>query len=49
MDYTIKLSTSEVIRNSDGKVIAPCQSGDDPDWQAYLAWVYAGNTPIEVE
>lgn len=47
--YTIKLTTCEVIRNADGQVIAPCQSGDDPAWQAYLAWVAAGNTPTEVE
>lgn len=47
--YTIKLSTCEVIRESDGKVIAPCQSADDPDWLTYIAWVEAGNIPNEVE
>lgn len=47
--YTIKLSTCEVIRESDGKVIAPCQSAEDPDWLAYIAWVEAGNVPNEVE
>lgn len=49
MEYTIKLTTCEVIRNSDNKVIAPCQSADDPDWLNYIAWVEAGNIPNEVE
>lgn len=42
--YTLKLSTGEV-RDIDGKVIAPCQSADDPAFVAYCEWVTAGNQP----
>lgn len=48
-EYTISLSEGTVTRNSDGKVVAPCQSYDDADFQAYMAWVEDGNTPNEVE
>jgi hypothetical protein len=43
--YTINLDTGEVIRDSDGKVISPCQSTDDPDFLAYNDWIAAGNQP----
>ncbi len=46
MEYTIILSTGEVIRNSDGKVIAPCQSAEDPDFVAYILWINSGNQPL---
>lgn len=36
---------NNVIRSSDGKIVAPCQSTDDPDYQMYIAWVAAGNNP----
>jgi len=36
-----------VIRDSDRKQVAPCQSVDEQDFQDYLAWIYAGNTPAE--
>lgn len=42
--YTIVLNTGAVLRDSDGKQVAPCQSIDDPDYVAYLAWIEAGNT-----
>jgi hypothetical protein len=43
--YTLKLHYGEVVRDSDGKVVAPCQNADDPDFLAYLAWVEEGNAP----
>ena len=46
--YKIILSTGEVIRDSDLVVVAPCQSTEDPDYVAYIAWINAGNTPTEV-
>ena len=47
--YTISLSKGEVTRLSDGKIVAPCQSAEDPDFVAYIEWVEAGNQPIIVE
>ncbi len=44
--YTIILSEGTVIRDSDRKVVAPCQSDQDPDFVAYIAWVNAGNQPV---
>jgi len=45
--YTIKLKFGQVIRNSDNKVIAPCQSAEDTDFLAYQTWVNTpGNEPI---
>ena len=43
--YTIILNTGEVIRNSDLKIVAPCQSAEDPDFVAYIDWINAGNQP----
>ena len=43
--YTIILDQGIVTRDSDGKVIAPCQSADDPDFVAYNQWVEAGGQP----
>lgn len=43
--YSINTTTGEAIRDSDGKVVAPCQSRDDPDFQAYYNWVMQGNEP----
>lgn len=37
-EYTIKTAQGLVIRNLDGKVVAPCQSAEDPDFIAYCAW-----------
>ena len=49
MTYTIDLSEGTVTRNSDGQVVAPCQSSEDPDFMAYLDWVAAGNQPAETQ
>ena len=43
--YTIILDQGIVIRDSDGKVVAPCQSAEDPDFIAYNQWVEAGGQP----
>ncbi|BDU76290.1 hypothetical protein [Mesoterricola sediminis] len=47
--YTVSLSLGTVTRNEDGKIVAPCQSPEDPDFMAYIAWVEAGNQPDIVE
>ena len=43
--YTIILDEGVVLRDSDGAQIAPCQSNDDPDFVAYIAFVEAGGEP----
>ena len=46
-EYTIKTAYGQIIRNSDGKIVAPCQSIEDPDFVAYCQWAsVAGNDPI---
>lgn len=40
--YTIILDQGIVIRDSDNKVVAPCESAEDPDFVIYNAWA---NTP----
>lgn len=47
--YTLNITTGIVSKNSDNKIIAPCQSYDDIDFQEYLSWVNAGNEPKIVE
>jgi hypothetical protein len=47
--YTIILYEGTVTRNEDGKVVAPCQSDQDPDFRAYIDWVEAGNQPAIVQ
>lgn len=46
---TYKIISNQVIRIADNKLIAPCQSADDPDFVAYKAWVEDGNTPEYAE
>lgn len=43
--YTIDMNSGAVTRDSDGKVVAPCQAVDDPDYVAYVDWINAGNHP----
>lgn len=45
MTYIIILDRGVVIRNSDRKIVAPCQSADDPDFVEYINWIEAGNQP----
>ena len=47
--YTLSISEGTVTRESDGKVVAPCQSAEDPDFVEYINWVNAGNQPNVVE
>lgn len=47
--YNLDISTGTVKRDSDGKQIAPCDSWNDVDFQAYLAWVNAGGQVTVVE
>lgn len=47
--YTIILNEGTVIRDSDGKTIAPCESALDPDFVEYINWVNAGNEPIIID
>jgi hypothetical protein len=43
--YTL-LANSSVLRDSDGATIP--NDPDNSDWQAYQAWVDAGNTPAPI-
>ena len=43
--YTFNSSTGEVTRDSDGVVVSPCQSVDDPNYIAYIDWIKDGNQP----
>ena len=43
--YTINLNNGTVTRDSDGKVVAPCQSNQDADFIAYIEWIEAGISP----
>jgi len=47
--YTIILDQGTVTRDADGKIVAPCQSDQDPDFRAYIDWVEAGNQPTILE
>jgi hypothetical protein len=49
MTYTIILDEGVVLRDSDGAQVAPCQSTQDPDFVAYIAWVEAGGEPTILE
>ena len=43
--YSYYPDYSSVVRDSDRIRVAPCQSVDDPDYAAYVAWVEEGNIP----
>lgn len=43
--YTLDGTNSIITRDSDGKIISPCQDYDEPDHLAYLNWVSQGNEP----
>ena len=40
-----KLATNTGNIYLDGKLIAPCQSVDEPEYKAYIEWVGLGNIP----
>lgn len=48
MTYTMHLQRGTITRDSDGKVVAPCESTTDPDYIAYIEWINAGNAPDTV-
>jgi hypothetical protein len=45
MTYSYFPDYGSVIRDSDQKLITPCQSTADQDFLDYKAWVDAGNSP----
>ncbi|CAB4122181.1 hypothetical protein UFOVP26_112 [uncultured Caudovirales phage] len=47
--YTIVLDEGSVIRDEDQVVISPCNSPEDPNFVAYLEWIYAGNDPAVID
>lgn len=49
MAYTHNIANGRVIRDSDQYQVAPCQSVNDPDYVAYIAWINAGNAPVVVD
>jgi hypothetical protein len=49
MTYSFNTTTGEVIRDRDGKVVAPCQSADDADFVEYNNWASAGNFPTLIQ
>jgi hypothetical protein len=46
--YTLNLADGTVTRTSDNKVVAPCQSPEDPDFLEYIDWINSGNDPTIV-
>lgn len=48
MSYTINTATNEVTRDSDGVIVAPCQSVEEPGFIEYIAWINEGNHPTEI-
>lgn len=46
--YTLDVTTGLVTRDTDGVVVAPAQSADEPNYVAYAAWVAQGNAPTTV-
>lgn len=49
MSYKYVNNRSLVIRDSDGKIVSPCQSSEDPDFVEFINWVNAGNEPVIIE
>jgi hypothetical protein len=47
--YTIILDEGIVLRDSDGLVVAPCESAENPDFVTYIDWVNAGNEPLVLD
>lgn len=45
--YTSYLKDGNIVRDSDGKVVCPCNSETDVDYLQYVQWVNEGNTPRE--
>lgn len=43
--YTMILDQGTVTRDSDGKIIAPCESEHDVNFIEYNDWINSGNEP----
>lgn len=43
--YVNFIAQWKVVRVSDGKVVAPCASDQDPDFLEYIDWINEGNEP----
>ena len=46
--YTLILDLATVVRDSDGVVVAPCQSVEDLLFVEYQTWVLSGNNPVQI-
>ncbi len=46
--YTLIINLGEVVRNSDGVVVAPCDDISHQDYQDFLSWQQAGGILNEV-
>lgn len=49
MSYTHILDESVVIRDSDGAVVMPCISAQNPDYLGYVEWCKKGNKTSVIE
>ena len=49
MSYIINSNTGYVVRTSDGVIVAPAQSIEDPAYVEYINWVNAGNSPTYID
>jgi hypothetical protein len=43
--YTNIIDQGIIIRDSDGKIVSPCESNENPDFVEYNEWANAGNHP----
>lgn len=44
-DYTSRTYHGDVVRNSDGKTVAPTAYEYDPDYLAWVSWCESGGVP----
>lgn len=45
--HTLVIDEGIVIRESDGYIVAPCQSDADLDFRTYIDWIMVeGNEPV---
>jgi len=47
--YTLHIQNGTVTRDSDGFAIAPAQTTETQDYQDYISWIQAGNSPTIVD